>query len=84
METVSIVVAIIIIVFGILQIVLFFKLWGMANDIRTMKDKYMSDMHKITIEDNIEIDEETSKHDNNPIISNVDYNLSSSSMRPMS
>jgi hypothetical protein len=32
---------IIFIVFGILQIILFFKLWGMTNDIRDIKDKYM-------------------------------------------
>jgi hypothetical protein len=35
---------IIFIVFGILQIILFFKLWGMTNDIRDIKDKYMRDV----------------------------------------
>lgn len=32
--------AIIFIVFGLLQIILFFKIWGMTNDIREMKNKY--------------------------------------------
>lgn len=30
----------IMIVFGILQIILFFKLWGMTNDIKAIKNKY--------------------------------------------
>lgn len=30
---------IVILVFGILQIILFFKLWGMTNDVRAMKNK---------------------------------------------
>lgn len=34
-------VSIIIIVFGILQIILFFKLWGMTNDIKEIKNKYV-------------------------------------------
>jgi hypothetical protein len=32
---------IIMIVFGILQIVLFFKLWGMTDDIKAIKNKYL-------------------------------------------
>ena len=31
-------VSIIIIVFGILQIILFFKIWGMTNDVREIKN----------------------------------------------
>lgn len=38
METTLNLVSIIIIVFGILQIMLFFKLWGMTNDISEIKD----------------------------------------------
>lgn len=38
METTLNFVSIIIIVFGILQIMLFFKLWGMTNDISEIKD----------------------------------------------
>lgn len=83
MGAINILVSIIIVVFGILQIVLFFKLWGMANDIRIMKNKYMNDMHQKTIEDDTEIKEEASKDNDKPIISNVKYNISSSSMRPM-
>lgn len=35
------------IVFAILQIMLFFKLWGMANDIREIKRKYFSQNKEI-------------------------------------
>ncbi|WP_042373645.1 hypothetical protein [Bacteroides neonati] len=35
-------VSIIIIVFGVLQIILFFKLWGMTDDIRAIKNKYLN------------------------------------------
>ena len=38
METIL---AIIFIVFGILQIILFFKIWGMTNDVREIKNKYL-------------------------------------------
>lgn len=34
--------AIIFIVFGILQIILFFKLWGMTNDVRALKNIFES------------------------------------------
>lgn len=30
---------IVMLVFGILQIILFFKLWGMTNDVRSMKEQ---------------------------------------------
>nr|DAE18560.1 MAG TPA: hypothetical protein [Myoviridae sp. ctxym25] len=55
METALNFVSIIIIVFGILQIILFFKLWGMTNDIREMKNKYMDDQYKRTIEGSVEV-----------------------------
>lgn len=32
--------SIVFLVFGVLQIILFFKLWGMTNDVRSLKDKY--------------------------------------------
>ena len=32
----------IIFIFGILQLILFFKIWGMTNDIREIKEKYLS------------------------------------------
>ena len=34
MEGITLLVSIILIVFGVLQIILFFKLWGMTNDVR--------------------------------------------------
>lgn len=40
METTLNIVSIIIIVFGILQIILFFKLWGMTNDVKELKKLY--------------------------------------------
>lgn len=55
METALNFVSIIIIIFGILQIILFFKLWGMTNDIREMKNKYMDDQYKRTIEGSVEV-----------------------------
>lgn len=30
-------------VFGVLQIILFFKLWGMTNDVRSMKEQISKD-----------------------------------------
>lgn len=39
MENITLFVSIVIIVFGVLQIVLFFKLWGMTNDVKIIKDK---------------------------------------------
>lgn len=41
--------SIIIIVFGILQIILFFKLWGMTNDIKEIKNKYIGKAPELTI-----------------------------------
>ncbi|MFV0312191.1 MAG: hypothetical protein ACK5KN_11165 [Dysgonomonas sp.] len=38
----EIVLSIIFIIFGILQIILFFKIWGMTNDIRKIKETYLS------------------------------------------
>lgn len=34
---------ILLLVFGVLQIILFFKVWGMTNDIREIRDKYLKD-----------------------------------------
>lgn len=35
--------AIILLISGVLQIILFFKVWGMTNNIREMRDKYLKD-----------------------------------------
>ena len=32
---------IILLIFGVLQIILFFKVWGMTNDIREIRNKYL-------------------------------------------
>ena len=37
MEGITLFVSIVIIVFGILQIILFFKLWGMTNDVKKVR-----------------------------------------------
>lgn len=46
MEGMFIFVGIIIIVFGILQIILFFKMWGMTNDVKKMKDEFVGSNSK--------------------------------------
>lgn len=52
METTLTIMSIIFIVFGIMQIVLFFKLWGMTNDIKEIKIKYLSE-NKLKSEEEI-------------------------------
>lgn len=42
MEEMMAFVWIIVFAFGVLQIILFFKLWGMTNDIREIKEKYLN------------------------------------------
>lgn len=37
MENITLFVSIVIIVFGVLQIILFFKIWGMTNNIKELK-----------------------------------------------
>ena len=32
---------IILLIFGVLQIILFFKVWGMTNDIKDIRNKYL-------------------------------------------
>lgn len=43
MENITLFASIVIIVFGVLQIVLFFKLWEMTNDVKIIKDKKESE-----------------------------------------
>lgn len=42
---------IIVIVFGILQIILFFKIWGMTNDVRKIKEQFTNekDINEATV-----------------------------------
>lgn len=35
--------SIVLLVFGVLQIILFFKIWGMTNDIKKIKNKYIKE-----------------------------------------
>ena len=44
MEGITLLVSIILIVFGVLQIILFFKLWGMTNDVRSLKNHLISQL----------------------------------------
>lgn len=39
METITIVLGIVMLVFGILQIILFFKVWGMTNNVKEMNQR---------------------------------------------
>lgn len=41
MTSISSIIGIVMLVFGILQIVLFFKLWGMTNDVRRLTDHFL-------------------------------------------
>ena len=41
MEIILIIVSIIFIIFGILQIILFFKMWEMTNDVKALKNKFI-------------------------------------------
>lgn len=38
METITIILGLVMLVFGILQIILFFKVWGMTNDVNEIKN----------------------------------------------
>lgn len=40
MEGITLFVSIVIIVFGVLQFILFFKIWGMTNNIKELKNLY--------------------------------------------
>ena len=56
MENILLVTSIIIIVFGALQIILFFKIWGMTNDVRKIKN---------ILELNIKQQQDTLNHNTN-------------------
>jgi membrane protease subunit (stomatin/prohibitin family) len=38
METITIILGLVMLVFGILQIILFFKVWGMTNDVSAIRE----------------------------------------------
>lgn len=50
MEGITLLVSIILIVFGVLQIILFFKLWGMTNDVRKLKNQFARNRSRIVKE----------------------------------
>lgn len=75
MESTFTIMSIAFIAFGILQIILFFKLWAMTNDVREIKNKYLNEIMKIqenTIEiptkRTTEITERQVAHDKNDLI----------------
>lgn len=43
MEAYTVFISFILFVFAILQIILFFKIWGMTNDIRDIRNKYLQE-----------------------------------------
>lgn len=43
MENIATILGIILLVFGILQIILFFKMWGMTNDVKQIRNKLAPD-----------------------------------------
>ena len=49
METITIILGLVMLVFGILQIILFFKVWGMTNDVRKMFPKILVLILKLEI-----------------------------------
>jgi len=40
METISLILAIVMLVFGVLQIILFFKIWGMTNNVKKISNRF--------------------------------------------
>lgn len=48
------------VIFAILQIILFFKLWGMTNDVREMKNRYLRSSSLPEPDNNAEGDPEVS------------------------
>lgn len=39
----EILISVVFLVFGVLQIILFFKIWGMTDDIKSIKEKYLKE-----------------------------------------
>ena len=48
METITIILGLVMLVFGILQIILFFKVWGMTNDVSAIRE--ILQPHKTEVE----------------------------------
>jgi len=56
MENIDPLLGIIIVVFGILNLILFFKMWGMTNDVRAIKNHLIKE-EKPTISENVTTDD---------------------------
>jgi hypothetical protein len=56
MENIDPLLGIILVIFGILQLVLFFKMWGMTNDVRALKNHFVQE-EKPTIPENVTADD---------------------------
>lgn len=77
MESLSSLVAVIIIVFGILQIILFFKLWGMTNDVKIMKDMFFEfsskSKNKIDVNEKVNTEKDpSSKFETGDLVVNIE------------
>ena len=66
MKGITLFVSIVIIVFGVLQIILFFKLWGMTNDVKKIRKAISPNKS----EDSININETSVTHSDIEIIDN--------------
>lgn len=53
MEFFSVIITIIAFVWGILNIILFFKIWGMVNDVREMKEYFLNKGSQNELERNV-------------------------------
>lgn len=56
METIDPLLGIALVIFGILNFILFFKLWGMTNDVRALKSHFVQE-EKTTISENVTTDD---------------------------
>lgn len=43
----EVIISIIVVVFGVLQIILFFKIWGMTDDVKQIKNTYLKSIAKV-------------------------------------
>ncbi|MBE6202155.1 MAG: hypothetical protein E7135_00645 [Rikenellaceae bacterium] len=43
MDTLTIIITLVSVVAAVLQIILFFKIWGMCNDVRALRNQHCSD-----------------------------------------
>ena len=77
MEGFMFIVYLIMVVWGILNIILFFKIWGMTNDVRELKEKIVEDNSNINIQndDVIQSNKSENVNDTNSSLSNKGNDL---------